>query len=1449
MKEQQHRFGDKTSKENVEDVTPKDSATKPQRPQLAITISMSEEAEDPASQTPRETSPFANLTQMDVVGEDFGNDVSAWAMMEHYEMKENRSSPLQNSKVQDGQCDSVFLKDTSTFWDKSFSREQGSLQLSPESQDGSRSEATPSTISRTTQNIFVLNHADEISSPVSGSKMFKWNLQSPSCDQQLLEHHAMDELESQVDTRPTPAKLKARWIEEKKLEGDMESPPVSMLQDSLILSDGTNFNTTTHSNLSVTSDANIIGSADDQFIDQSSLQALVPLDDESVTQFSKASFQPSTRAAQFSQKSINPNNDRSPLLPNSLLPATNAEVFAPRKSDFGDVGVDFAHLEKIEQLERDLRQQRENTDQMQMILKERVMELEHALRATVTTPRGTIVQENPLKTLLDRNQTLVKEVRFADSTCVELSARVSALEAEKQILIGQVSTLQKENKDLRKDYEHALIEAASASRNDDQTEFSWSHSGVTRPFPDDEGILRQAIDDLKAEVSALANEQQDPFVSMATSLLSEVDTSLDRGREVQGALDKSFTSQCLAKALQAQVRLLKEQKQMVKQNQELEVQLELARSRKEEFDFQLEKERLDKNANDNSNHSLDLSRAQEESDFLGRQLGKVQESLDRAQQELEEERKKSVAIDSKWRTETAGHLRKIMILEEKLERASQSLSFGNCGDGASSQKRRSIDLEVMNIEQDLLNAKAALMSFKRDMETLLSKDLLDVNRNCIGSQDCDITKIVIQTTEKMRQHYSSLNLQVEQILTQYGNRLEHLTETVGFLRASLLFEADSVSTATATPHQRHGASPERYDRKTNQVDDDEENDGDMYSRMEEARGSPPRYNDQIEDMSSDLDDISRLFSDDSTLESMLRTAVSEKSAYWEFDALKKPLEAAIRECQRVRDRSVALKEELRSEKIAFEQLEMENRRILLEYSRKDEEKQLVHEALEEAKARIYELQSKIDELSEQNAQLKGKSAEIETRCNDLEVEKLQLQTILKDTINKREETEDRLTAVRAQMEDAKQELKSAYASADERERAYVSLKSKIEDIEAHAFETEDMLLESRCKQEDMRKERAELKAQLARSESEIQSVRESLERTNERSQKQFEDMSTTIKFLESQHDDAQTLLRHFSSVYHDIFNLFDRSDKVSFSKASNKPESAYFVDWSLLAQVVPFISSTLDGITEKQTEIDSLQTGILRLQQDFKRSTELGSQYQKQVEDEKAQNKKLAELLHQAEQEMERSVGQIREMSSALSQLQQQEAEMVFKTQSLEQERESMQEELSQIRNALCQERKLAQHRGNELSHELSCKRKNEEELRSTIESLESKSSRLREYVKKLTIKCEEWEKSYERQGKSLEKLQTKHARMREKACEMAARYKQLSGHVKSKSRVSRLIVLPSLKLFNLTIPLLVLRCTLKIDKNGLESVMIYNKYMQNLRKSLKRLRTSFLLSSKSSCK
>lgn len=1370
MKEQKQRFDGKAIKGNRENASPQEGNFRPSKretPQLAIAITMSEETDDPVDQTPHDRSPFANLESREGNSEDAGNDAdaSAWAMMEHYEIADNRSSPRHRGDFQERSSDSSLLRDASSFWDKSFTHEPGSLQLSPESQDASQSENTPSTITRNTQQIFVVSktNLEEGHSPTKRSDLFDWNFKSSQAvasQNEVDKGHIVpwneDGSESSVLPGPTPCKLRAHWIEEKKCAESMDSPPVSLLQESLILSDSANTTTAVPSFHTVPSEKSSVDddADEDETYDQFSLQAMIATDEVSLMQMSKASFQPSINMAAIRRE----DNTRSTAylqgqqmrLLSDSDPDSNTGT--TRKPFEGDNINGYARIEKIEQLERHLKEQRDCTDDVQLKLKERVAELELVLRATAATPRGTIIQENPLKTLLDRNQTLVKEVRFADSTCVELSAKVSALEAERKILQDQVASLEHENKEIRK-------------RNK-------LNPSLTPIFQDGGLVLRKSVDELKTEIATLEHTQQGPLVSLITSLVSDIDASLDRGFDgIPNIVDESLAWNFLAKALHAQTILIKGQNQNAKHSNSTVEELE-AQSVKDLTNDDTEKDP----AVDDPKLTLELSRVHDENDFLGRQLGQVQEKLDRTREELESEKKRAVAIDSRWKTQTASQLRKIKRLEDHLETASRSLLLGNA-DCIDPSSRQSLDAQVLKVKEDLVNVMTGLVSFRKEIQVMSSEE---PNDSRISSNDAQITRLVAAALHRMRQQYTNLSLEVEHVVVHNCKRLENLSQTISFLRSSFMFEADSVSTEIDT---RAADSP-RSSLWHTQIFDGHVDD-DLYSRMEEARGNESEENNPHGDSLSDFDDLSRFLSDDSTLESMLKTVVSEKSRFSDVGGWKKPLEAAVRECQRVRDRCVALKDELRNDKIAFSHLEKENQSLVLSLSLKDEEHQLVKQALNEAKARIQLSECTIKDVLEKKENESEKRLLLENHVISLQEKKAHLEEYLNDAVRKKEHLEEQLRTCRLQGDDANARLQVAQKSMEEHAREYANLKLAMQDVESRASEAENLLLDSRCEQENMRKERAELKLKLAKCEGVSQSLKEKLTRTSVKAEEQVERMSKAMESLQTQHDEAQNIVRRFTSVYDGIFAVLNNSDQVIIT---NEAESSFGVNWNFLEQVVPLILSALQKTTEKEKEVDKVQENCSRLQEDIKRAKEFGLKYQQQAEEEKSQNLKLFELLRQAELEMERSAHQIREMSFALSKLQQEESEMLSKTRTAEEEREVMRSKLAQTRNELCYERNVAEKRGNELSEELSIKVKAEDELRSTIDGLNAKCCRLRQYVKKLTLKCEEWEKSYQRQGKSLEKLQAKNSCLRDKVCEMSAKYKQISGHIKSKSRVSAVL-------------------------------------------------------------
>jgi chromosome segregation ATPase len=65
-----------------------------------------------------------------------------------------------------------------------------------------------------------------------------------------------------------------------------------------------------------------------------------------------------------------------------------------------------------------------------------------------------------------------------------------------------------------------------------------------------------------------------------------------------------------------------------------------------------------------------------------------------------------------------------------------------------------------------------------------------------------------------------------------------------------------------------------------------------------------------------------------------------------------------------------------------------------------------------------------------------------------------------------------------------------------------------------------------------------------------------------------------------------------------------------------------------------------------------------------------------------------------------------------------------------------------------------------------------------------TQGARLREYIRKLTAKCEEWEVSYEKQSKRIERHDEQHRETRRKASEIARWYQKLASDVEKRKTV-----------------------------------------------------------------
>ena len=193
--------------------------------------------------------------------------------------------------------------------------------------------------------------------------------------------------------------------------------------------------------------------------------------------------------------------------------------------------------------------------------------------------------------LMERNETLVKEIRFADQTCVELSERNAALERDVQRLDAELEASRKAHEDLRERLEKSVTHAAKleerASTNAQKLSHQQSLFDAKMAATETElataqiqtSSLQSKVDTMEEEKLALvadvaaANSKMrtiESSQSKESSLLSEIDDRREGEYEQTKNERDILTSKC--SELEAQILLLSrniDDKEMTKTPQKM----------------------------------------------------------------------------------------------------------------------------------------------------------------------------------------------------------------------------------------------------------------------------------------------------------------------------------------------------------------------------------------------------------------------------------------------------------------------------------------------------------------------------------------------------------------------------------------------------------------------------------------------------------------------------------------------------------------------------------------------------------------------------------------------------------------------------------------------------------------------------------------------------------------
>jgi len=513
-------------------------------------------------------------------------------------------------------------------------------------------------------------------------------------------------------------------------------------------------------------------------------------------------------------------------------------------------------------------------------------------------------------------------------------------------------------------------------------------------------------------------------------------------------------------------------------------------------------------------------------------------------------------------------------------------------------------------------------------------------------------------------------------------------------------------------------------------------------------------------------------------------------------------------------------QQLEGSEIARRTSQEENERLMKELCEIKEEK-------ESLSTRVTEQESLLVSLKEELKTVSYSCEEYKHRCDDLLV---QLTTKEYEVTEKKElehsEIRRSLQAAERELAELQRWRQDALTKLSQENEAKLKLEAQVSELQnvqkQLMSDVEDRDIESHVLLEDMRKERAELKTKLKETEKEAAELKESLSNFQGKfNTEKREKQSLTEKF-QSQHEELLSNTMELTSLRSDLCEMlqsFGRSKDLpplpssnDFAPSNTDSISAAMKELETWKSCLPVVLEEIAALHRSTTKLSDVESELENLNGQISEYEMRESDNLKQLEDERLQNEKLFSLLRQAEQEMERSTVQIREMSESMARLQEREHDANKKIQTAESDltelrgefekhRVEKKEELERMKRALSdnsakleeKESQLMQSNSRvdsltsdleQISYQLRSKEAEEKSLKSTIQSLENKTARLRDYIRKLTTKCEEWEVSYDKQSLAVEKLQEKNARIREKASEFACRYRKLAGDVQRRKRM-----------------------------------------------------------------
>ena len=977
--------------------------------------------------------------------------------------------------------------------------------------------------------------------------------------------------------------------------------------------------------------------------------------------------------------------------------------------------------------------------------------------------------------LMERNQTLVKEIRFADQTCVELSERNASLERDVERLGKELNSSRTAQEDLRERLEKSTMYAAKLEErtlaSNEQLSHQQSLFDAKMAATETElATARLQISSLQSKVDTLEEEK--------LSLVADVASANSKVK----AIESSRASQAAMVATPPEVdieeydRTRDERDALANKCGELEAQIALLSRSIEEKEKVKTPQKIILTTSDTGNTAA--STRTPTSTVLAKTLQSQLERGNSVEDRARDAEKAIVALQMQLeasRAETVAAKEEARALRDA-QRQKQMESDADASAEYEGEEEYETDTSAEYSEEDsayVVDASASMeeepekeKSDAASLRSQLHEALYDKKALLIEVSTCkaSIQALEEQLSDAKTSSQTVSIAEAEEKIKLQQQQIEKLTKDLSNLQTRIDMEREASSMATPSLASELTSSPagESKDAISALSDTDAAamamdatfSTGRL-ERCEEGWATPAAKKvDNVDktNLKSQLDEcqmqlklsLAELEAARSEAADMLNNLEEEKDILIEDNEL---LAVEIEETK------AALQMEQANAKETAEAAEIEFRRISGELA-----------LAKASNAEIDSFRSSIDMASKQIAALENDvlNANAQIEVKDIEIAAL---------TRRCEEQGDAIEQYRSlRLEDAKtvEDLRDALQESSTQAE---SLKQSLVDCNEKLASEIEQKMEMEEASSQLRSELASIKNQSQTVAADKDATIRELTTSNQRSRTSLEnELEQALQERDQLAKEAEkaisALQREIGVAASSMRNLATSLDinDVSSQASPNsvQPRRSHFTfslrphaqdrggDSSLASAhtALAQLKATIDAVRQKVEERDAF---AFEMEVKNKRLTADVSKTSKDAEESKTKQREMEVLLKKATQELQ---SHITKLSLAESDLQQSRDSVVALESACEQlkvERDSAISKLSEketsLVDTLVRQREDSSSALKALREKLAIAEEERKRFATTNEALTKKCSRLREYVKSLTVKCEEWSDSYRKQS------------------------------------------------------------------------------------------------------